>query len=158
MKMLPLLESGKRVINVDESWLNMTRRLRKVWVQKEARSTFPEKQVQPRISLLLAIDTEGRMWCSLTQANTDTNVMTLFLQHLKRQLDMESPGWEQSSYILLDNAAWHSNPEMKTRLAKMELPIIYSAPYSYSTAPVERAFAALKLGDLNPDRLPTGKK
>ena len=40
----------------------------------------------------------------------------------------------------------------------MKLPIIYSGPYSYSTAPVEQAFAALKLGELNPDRLPTGKK
>ena len=47
---------------------------------------------------------------------------------------------------------------MKDRLSKMKLPIIYSAPYSYTTAPVEKAFAALKFGDLNPERLPTGKK
>ena len=63
---LPLLESGKRIINVDESWLNTTRHLRKVWIKKEARSTFAEKQVQPRISLLLALDSEGKMWCVLT--------------------------------------------------------------------------------------------
>ena len=62
------------------------------------------------------------------------------------------------SLILLDNAKWHSNEVMKSRLARMDLPIIYSAPYSYTTAPVESAFAALKLGDLNPDILPTGKK
>ena len=41
-------------------------------------------------------------------------------------------------------------PEMKERLARMELPIIYSGPYSYSTAPIELVFAALKFGDLNP--------
>ena len=40
----------------------------------------------------------------------------------------------------------------------MELPIVYSGPYSYSAAPIEKVFAALKLGDLNPERLPTGKK
>lgn len=34
----------------------------------------------------------------------------------------------------------------------------YSAPYSYSTAPAELVFAAVKLGELNPERLPTGKK
>ncbi len=84
--------------------------------------------------------------------------MTLFLRHLVRQLDREDPGWEVDSLILLDNAKWHSNEVMKSRLAKMNLPIIYSAPYSYSTAPVESAFAALKLGELNPERLPTGKK
>ena len=40
----------------------------------------------------------------------------------------------------------------------MQLPVMYSAPYSYSTAPVESAFAALKLGELNPEHMPTGKK
>ncbi len=40
----------------------------------------------------------------------------------------------------------------------MNLPIIYTGPYSYAAAPVESVFAALKFGDLNPDRLPTGKK
>ena len=47
---------------------------------------------------------------------------------------------------------------IKERLAKMNLPIIYTAPYCYSGAPVELVFAALKLGDLNPQQLPTGKK
>ena len=60
--------------------------------------------------------------------------------------------------ILLDNAAWHTGKLMKKRLAKLGVPVIYSGPYSYSAAAVESVFAALKLGDLNPDRLPTGKK
>ena len=47
---------------------------------------------------------------------------------------------------------------MKLRLARMQLPTMYTAPYSYSAAPVELVFAALKLGDLNPNRLPTGKR
>ena len=98
------------------------------------------------------------MWFALTQANTDTDIMTTFLQYLKKELDLHQPGWEETSVILLDNAKWHSNAEMKERLAKMQLPVIYSAPYCYSTAPVELAFSALKLGDLNPERLPTGKK
>ena len=84
--------------------------------------------------------------------------MTTYLQYLKRELDLHNPGWEENTVILLDNAKWHSNLEMKERLARMELPVIYSAPYCYSTAPVEMAFSALKLGDLNPEKLPTGKK
>lgn len=84
--------------------------------------------------------------------------MTLFLRYLLRQLDQETPGWEETSIILLDNASWHSSEVMKRRLANMKLPIIYSGPYSYSVAPAESAFAALKFGDLNPQRLPTGKK
>ena len=91
--MLPLLEKGKRVINVDESWLNQSRFVRKLWVPSDAASTFTDKQIAPRISLLVALDTEGRLWASCTQANTDADVMTTFLRYLVRQLDRETPGW-----------------------------------------------------------------
>ena len=84
--------------------------------------------------------------------------MTTFLRYLARQLDLESPGWQETSTILLDNAAWHANPVMKQRLARLSLPVIYSGPYCYTSAPIELMFTALKLGDLNPYRLPTGKK
>ena len=156
--MLPLLEKGTRIINVDESWLNQTRFLRRIWAPSDAAGTFTDKQVAPRISLIAALDTDGRIWFSLTQANTDTDVMTTFLRYLVRELDRESPGWQETTTILLDNAAWHTNQIMKQRLARLGLPIIYSGPYSYSSAPIESMFAALKLGDLNPERLPTGKK
>jgi len=156
--MLPMLEGKKRIINVDESWLNSTRFLRRLWAPANSATTFSDKQVAPRISLILAMDTEGRMWFALTHANTDSDIMTTFLRYLSRQLDIETPGWQEEATILLDNAKWHSNAKMKERLARMQLPIIYSAPYSYTTAPVESAFAALKFGELNPDRHPTGKK
>ena len=84
--------------------------------------------------------------------------MTTFLRYLSRQLDRDSPGWQEKSTILLDNAAWHVNSVMKSRLSRLRLPIIYSGPYSYTSAPAEQVFAALKFGDLNPMRLPTGKK
>ena len=95
-----------------------------------------DKQVQPRISLIAALDTEGKIWFSLTQANTDSDVMCLFLRKLMAQLDRERPGWQEDTTILLDNAAWHTNPVMKQRLARMQLHVIFSGPYSYSTAPI----------------------
>ena len=84
--------------------------------------------------------------------------MATFLRYLMRELDRDTPGWQENRTILLDNAAWHSSALMKQRLARLELPVMFSGPYSYSTAPVELVFSALKLGDLNPNRLPTGKK
>ena len=78
LRMIPLLESGcftspsaRRVINVDETWLNGTRFIRRVWAPADAPATISDKQVAPRISIIAALDTEGRIWCSLTQANTD---------------------------------------------------------------------------------------
>ena len=49
--------------------------------------------MHPRISLILALDTESKIYYALTQANTDADVMTLFLVSLKRQLDVENPMW-----------------------------------------------------------------
>ena len=107
--MLPLLESGRRVINIDESWLNGTRFVRWLWIPPDGTARYSDKQVWPRISLKAALDTEGRVWCALTQANTDSDVMTLFLRYLTRQLDLETPGWQDNTTILLDNATWHTN-------------------------------------------------
>ena len=158
LEMVPKLESKTRIINVDESWLNGTRFIRRMWVPTDGAGTFTDKQVNPRISLIAALDTDGKIWFALTQANTDSDVMTTFLRYLVRKLDVESPGWQENSLILLDNASWHTNPVMKQRLARMGLPVIYSGPYCYASAPIELMFAALKLGELNPERLPTGKK
>ena len=62
LTMLPLLKVKRRFINVNESWLNSTRFLRRMWVPSDAPATFSDKQVAPRISLILALDTDGRMW------------------------------------------------------------------------------------------------
>ena len=59
--------------------------------------------------MIAALDTEGKIWFGLTQANTDSDVMTTFLRYLVRELDRESPGCQETSTILLDNAAWHTN-------------------------------------------------
>ena len=64
-----------------------------MWAPSDAPVTIKDKQVSPRISLLAALDTNGKIWFSLTHANTDANVMTMFLRYLARQLDQESPGW-----------------------------------------------------------------
>ena len=48
--------------------------------------------------------------------------------------------------------------KVREYLRKLELQVIWSGPYSYSTAPIEMVFGALKFGELNPNKKPTGKK
>ena len=86
--------------------------------------------------MIAALDTDGKIWCALTQANTDSDVLLLFLRSLARQLDLETPGWELSSTILLDNAPYHVSPVMKRRLANLGLPIMYSGPYCYGSVSI----------------------
>ena len=77
--MLPLLEKGIRILNIDESWLNETSYTNKVWCAPGSPATIKTKPISYRIALIAALDTEGCIYYSLTQANTDQNVMMVFL-------------------------------------------------------------------------------
>jgi len=92
--MLTMLEKTEHIINIDESWLNSQRFVRKVWRPTNSATSVTDKQINPRLSLILALHTDGRLWCALTQATTDSDVLTTFLRHLLRQLDREDPGWQ----------------------------------------------------------------
>ena len=40
----------------------------------------------------------------------------------------------------------------------MQVPAMFSGPYSFSAAPIETLFSLLKLGELNKAHVSTGKK
>ena len=69
--MLPLLEKGTRILNIDESWLNDTNFTRKMWCPPQSPATVQTKPISYRIALIAALDTEGCIYYSLTQSNTD---------------------------------------------------------------------------------------
>ena len=60
--------------------------------------------------------------------------------------------------LLLDGARYHTGSAVREYLRKLDLEVIWSGPYSYSSAPIEMVFGALKFGELNPDKKPTGKR
>ena len=82
----------------------------------------------------------------------------LFMRYLIKHLDLENPNWREKSIFLLDGAKYHTSDEMREYFRKMKVNIIYSGPYSYSAAPIETLFSALKRGNLNLENKPTGKK
>ena len=74
-----VLDSGKRCININETWLPHTNFLRRKWRVKGDNNSVPLKDMSQRVNMIAAIDTEGNAYVSLTQVNTDANVMILFL-------------------------------------------------------------------------------
>ena len=64
--MVEILNQGKRVINVDESWINESSYARKMWCPSYSNATTTMKAVTPRISLIVALDTSGAIYFSLT--------------------------------------------------------------------------------------------
>ena len=84
--------------------------------------------------------------------------MLMFMRSLMERLNHELPGWQEDTLVLLDGARYHTSPEMKQYLRQLGIQVIYTAPYCYTSSPIERLFAGLKFGELNPTRVPTGKR
>ena len=156
--MLELLRQARHVINLDETWLNETSFIRKTWAPKDSRSNATLNSVIPRVSMIAALDTDGRVWFALSHAATDSNMMALFLQRLTQVLHRETPGWEQGSVVLYDGAPYHTGSDTRAIIKKLGLTVIQSGPYSFSGAPIELLFSALKFNEVNQARLPTGKR
>ena len=156
--MLDLLAQKKRIINADESWINQQDFRHHKWCRRHDNNSAPQKEIDPRISLLVAIDSWGEVYVSLTQVNTNSEVFSIFLERLASKLTEQRPDWRQDTVLLLDGARYHNSEVARATIARLRIPICFSAPYSYETAPVELYFGIFKRTNLFTDNSPTGKK
>ena len=65
-KLLTLLEEGKRVINVDETWLPYLDFRRMKWKAPGNTNSVASKDLSPKVNMIAALDTDGRLYLSLT--------------------------------------------------------------------------------------------
>ena len=49
----------KRIINIDETWLGMTDFRRMKWCAQGSSNSKPKKNMQPRVTMITALDTQG---------------------------------------------------------------------------------------------------
>jgi hypothetical protein len=77
-----------RIINIDETWLGMEDFTRMKWQAPGATNSIAKKLWAPRHSLILALDNYGESFVALTQVNTDSDMMSLFLRDLVKQLNV----------------------------------------------------------------------
>ena len=110
------------------------------------------------MNLIAAIDTSGKLYAALTQINTDSDVMTTFLFRLATVLNKEDKEWRRNTIWLLDGARYHTSKETRQMLQMLGVNYMFSAPYSYDSAPVERLFAYFKQKHINPENEKHGKK
>lgn len=71
LKMISLLLEGKRIINVDETWINETNFTRKAWCSTQSSGTVPLKAVQPALAMITSLDSDGHIHFALSHSNTD---------------------------------------------------------------------------------------
>jgi hypothetical protein len=157
-KMLGLIDEGKTILNVDQSWLNMLDFRHRKWVVRGQRNSLAFKPVVPRLSVLAAIDTQGSVYMALTMSHTDSDVLCLFLKRLFAKIELERPDFRQNTILLIDGAPYHRGDETHNYLCNLGVATVMGGPYGYQAAPIESFFALLKNSDLNPELLSCGKK
>ena len=105
IELVNLLNSGKRVINIDESWLGMTDFRRQKWRPPGQNNSVSQLQVSPRISIIMGVDTRGAVYLSLLQCNNTSSTMDLFFKSLVKKLDSERDDWRKNTVIMMDNVS-----------------------------------------------------
>ena len=56
---------GRLIINIDETWLGMTDFRRRKWRVNKDFNSVAKLQVVPRISMIIGVDTGGKIYVSL---------------------------------------------------------------------------------------------
>ena len=98
-------------MNVDETWLNTSDFRQMKWGFKGKNNNLPKKSMNPRISMIVGIDTLGNIYFTLSQSNSNSTIMDLFFKELAMKLDEDRPSWREQTVILLDNASYHCSKE-----------------------------------------------
>ena len=108
--------------------------------------------------MIVVLDTTCRVYVSLTQVNTNSEVMISFLSRLATVLTSEDREWRRNTVWLLDGARYHTSADTRKILKQIGVNFVISAPYSYDAAPVELYLAYYKQVQTNPDNEKTGKR
>ena len=96
---------------------------------------------------------------SLTQCNTDENVMQMFLSHLAKTFTKEfGSTWRDNTTFVMDGASYHRSAETRKCIGHLKMMVVLSAPYSYASAPVELWFSHFKRGFFNAENMTDRKK
>ena len=158
LEFLGLARKKKIFLNVDETWLGMSDFRRMKWQAPGTTNSFPKIEVQPRVTMILGLDTLGNVYVSLAQANSNSQMMELYFRALAQRLDQQRPQWRRDTVIIVDGAKYHQSRDFLQVAAELRLPYMLLGPHSYDAAPCELVFAHFKKADINPRHVPSGKK
>ena len=75
--------------------------------------------IRPRITIIAAVDSHGKKYLSLIQANSNSELMAIYLESLVEILDGEDKSWRKKTAIFWDNAPYHSSVKTKEVLRRL---------------------------------------
>jgi hypothetical protein len=128
------------------------------WQVPGTTNSVAKLEIAPRITVILGLDSRGNVYLALAQANSNSQMMELYFRALAAKLDQERPNWRRDTVIIVDGAKYHQSVDFLKVAAELRLPYMVLGPHSYDAAPCELVFAHFKRADVNPRKVPTGKK
>ena len=60
------LRKGKKIINIDETWIGELDYRKQKWRKRGCPNTVTAKEVTPRLTLIAAVDTQGKIYLAMT--------------------------------------------------------------------------------------------
>jgi hypothetical protein len=83
----------------------------------------------PRVTMVVAADSLGNVFFSLSQSNSNQDTFGLFMRSLFLKLDKERPTWRRNTLVTLDGARYHRTPAICELFATLYIPVAMLGPY-----------------------------
>ena len=130
---LAALAEKKRVLVVDESWLSSLDQRRRKWAYKSQKNTLVAKEMSKNVNLICGLDTFGKVYVAMHQANTDESVFTAFLTKLVETLQREDRNFRQQLLLVFDGCSFHKSTGTRLTLKRLGLTYAIAAPYAFDS-------------------------
>ena len=76
----------------------------------------------------VAITSNGKLYCSLTQVNTTSKVFCAFISKLAAKLSEEDRDWKSNSILLIDGAKYQTSKESIDHLKALAFVCVFLHP------------------------------
>ena len=77
--MLKLLDQGYRIINVDETFLNVADLRYMKWRRQGETNSMRERSIDPLLKVFAGVSSQGDIYMAVSQVNTDSDTFCLFM-------------------------------------------------------------------------------
>ena len=94
--------------------------------------------------MTVAIDTNGKKYCQITNSNSDQNHFANFLSSLIQYFEQEDPDWRKNLIITADGARYHKSQYVKNFCRNNDIKLVILSPYSPMLAVCELIHGRLK--------------
>ena len=107
------------------------------------------------LSIILTATSDNRIYFQFLEGpNNEVSVSSFFIS-LSNELDNDYPMWRENHLLLMGNCPSHKTELVRDVLASEGFRVMFSAPASYLSLPVESIFGLIKKCDLDEVRTPT---